>query len=195
MFARLAVQLFPMALKVHHSKRKEITMRIETMEDLFVEQLQDLYDAEERLVKALPKMAEAATSTDLRQAFSDHLKQTMGHVQRLEQVFSEMDKKAKGETCEAMKGLIEEGEEIVDNIDPSALRDAGLIAAANRVEHYEMAGYGTARAMAEALGLRQAASLLQQTLQEEKAADEKLTKLAETKVNKEAMGGKTRTAR
>jgi ferritin-like metal-binding protein YciE len=173
-------------------------MRIESMEDLFIEQIQDLYDAEERLVKALPKMADASTSSDLRSAFEDHLTQTKGQLQRLEQVFEEIGKKAKGDTCEAMKGLIEEGEEMIDNVEPSALRDAGLIAAANRVEHYEMAGYGCARAMAEALGLIKSAKLLEQTLEEERMADEKLTKIAMQKVNQEALrstGPKTRTAR
>jgi ferritin-like metal-binding protein YciE len=172
-------------------------MRIETMEDLFVEQIQDLYDAEERLVKALPKMAEASTTSDLRNAFEEHLQQTRGQLQRLEQVFSELGKKASGETCEAMKGLIEEGEEIIDDIKQSPLRDAGLIAIANRVEHYEIAGYGTARTMAQSLGLTRAVSLLEQTLEEEKQADAKLTRIAEQKVNQEALqyGRKTRTAR
>lgn len=172
-------------------------MRIETMDDLFIEQIQDLYDAEERLVKALPKMAEACTSSELRNAFEEHLQQTRGHVQRLEQVFSEVGKKAGGETCEAMKGLIEEGEDIIDDIKQSPLRDAGLIAAANRVEHYEMAGYGTARTMAQALGLTRSATLLEQTLEEEKQADAKLTRIAEQRVNQEAIqiGNRTRTAR
>jgi ferritin-like metal-binding protein YciE len=172
-------------------------MRIETMQDLFIEQIQDLYDAEERLVKALPKMAEAANSSELRKAFEDHLKETKGQVQRLEQVFSEIGEEAGGETCEAMKGLIEEGQEIIKAVKQSALRDAGLIAAANRVEHYEMAGYGVARALAETLGFTQSASLLEQTLEEERQADAKLTQLAEQKINQEAMqeSRKTRTAR
>src|SRR5262249_41721897 len=127
-----------MASKMHRAGRGT-SMRIETMEDLFIEQLQDLYDAEERLVKALPKMAEACTSTELRRAVEEHLEQTVGHVERLEKVFEDLGKKASGETCEAMKGLIEEGEDIIDDIEQSPLRDAGLIAAANRVEHYEMA--------------------------------------------------------
>jgi ferritin-like metal-binding protein YciE len=171
-------------------------MRIETMEDLFLEQIQDLYDAEERLIKALPKMAEATTTRELRSAFEEHLGQTRGHRDRLEQVFAELGQEASGETCEAMKGLIEEAEEMMDDIKASPLRDAGLIAAANRVEHYEMAGYGTARTMASALGLNRSASLLEQTLEEEKQADAKLTQIAEQKVNKEAiqMGGKTRRA-
>jgi ferritin-like metal-binding protein YciE len=174
---------------------KEKTMRIETMQDLFVEQIQDLYDAEERLVKALPKMAEAATSTELRSAFTDHLEQTKGHVKRLEQVFSEVGQKADRQTCEAMKGLIKEGEELIDEVKQSPLRDAGLIAAANRVEHYEMAGYGTARTLAESLGLSGAAKLLQQTLDEERQADAKLSKISVEKVIPQVTQAKTRTAR
>jgi ferritin-like metal-binding protein YciE len=172
-------------------------MSIETMEDLFVDQIEDLYDAEQRLVKALPKMAEASTSDDLRNAFEGHLEQTKGHVQRLEEVFAELGKDAKKKTCEAMKGLIKEGDEVSDEIDQSPLRDAGLIGAANRVEHYEMAAYGTARDLAKTLGLSRSAKLLEQTLEEEKEADAKLTKLAQSQVNPNAMraGSKTRTAR
>lgn len=172
-------------------------MSIETMEDLFVEEIEDLYDAEQRLVKALPKMAEAATSSELRSAFEDHLEQTRGHVRRLEEVFNELGRDAKTQTCEAMKGLIKEGEQIVDDIDQSPLRDAGMIGAANRVEHYEMAGYGTARALARSLGLSRAAQLLDETLEEEKQADAKLTQIAERSVNPQALssGSKTRTAR
>jgi ferritin-like metal-binding protein YciE len=162
-------------------------MKIETMEDLFLEQIEDLYDAERRLVKALPKMADATTSTTLRQAFQSHLLETEGHVSRLETIFRLLNKDAKAETCDAMKGLISEGEDVVGNIDESPLRDAGLIAAANRVEHYEIAAYGSARTFAQILGLDQAAALLEQTLQEEKKADQKLTKLAEGMVNEEAL--------
>jgi ferritin-like metal-binding protein YciE len=162
-------------------------MKIETMEELFLEQIEDLYDAERRLVKALPKMAEASTSTSLRQAFESHLLETEGHVGRLETIFRLLDKDAKGETCEAMKGLVSEGEDMVSHIEESPLRDAGLIAAANRVEHYEIAAYGSARTFAETLGLDQAAALLQQTLHEEKKADQKLTQLAESMVNEEAL--------
>lgn len=162
-------------------------MKIETMEDLFLEQVEDLYDAEKRLVKALPKMAEASTSISLRQAFQSHLMETEGHVSRLENIFRTLGKDAKGQTCDAMKGLISEGEDIVSDIDQSPLRDAGLIAAANRVEHYEIAAYGSARTFAETLGLKEAATLLEQTLQEEKKADQKLTQLAESMVNEEAL--------
>jgi len=161
-------------------------MKIESMEDLFLEQIEDLYDAEQRLVKALPKMAEATTSPALRQAFESHLGETKGHVTRLEQVFQALQKNPKGQTCDAMKGLIAEGEEMVSNTDQSPLRDAGLIAAANRVEHYEIAAYGSVQAFAKTLGIHEAVALLDATLTEEKKADEKLTKLAESLVNQEA---------
>jgi len=167
-------------------------MKIETMEDLFLEQIKDLYDAEQRLVKALPDMAEAATSPQLRQAIESHWKETKGHVDRLERIFNDLQTKPKGETCDAMKGLIEEGETIVSDTDASPLRDAGIIAAANRVEHYEIAAYGSARTFALTLGLSTAVSLLEQTLQEEKNADKKLTYFAESMINNEAL--KTSTA-
>jgi ferritin-like metal-binding protein YciE len=162
-------------------------MKIETMEDLFLEQVEDLYDAERRLVKALPKMAEAATSQTLRQAFESHLLETEGHVSRLETVFRTLGQDPEAHTCDAMKGLISEGEDIISDIDQSSLRDAGLIAAANRVEHYEIAAYGSARTFAQTLGMTEAASLLEQTLQEEKKADQKLTQLAENMINDEAL--------
>lgn len=161
-------------------------MKIESMEELFLEQIEDLYDAEERLVKALPKMAEASTSTSLRQAFESHLRQTEGHVTRLETIFRQMNKTPKGETCDAMKGLVSEGQDMVSHIDQSPLRDAGLIAAANRVEHYEIAAYGTVRTYARRLGFQDQAELLNQTLQEEGDTDKKLTTLAESYVNEEA---------
>jgi ferritin-like metal-binding protein YciE len=164
-------------------------MKIESMDNLFLEQIQDLYDAEQRLVKALPKMADEAVSPELQQAFRSHLEQTKGHVRRLETIFAQVGKDPKSKTCDAMKGLIEEGEDMVSDIERSSLRDAGLIAAANRVEHYEIAAYGSARTFAQTLGLSQAASLLQQTLEEEKAADAKLTTLAENMINDEALHG------
>jgi ferritin-like metal-binding protein YciE len=164
-----------------------VIMKIESMEDLFLEQIEDLYDAERRLVKALPKMAEASTSQTLRQAFQSHLIETEGHVSRLEKVFRIVGQDPKSHTCDAMKGLVSEGEDIVSDIDASSLRDAGLIAAANRVEHYEIAAYGSARTFAQALGLNEAATLLEQTLQEEKKADQKLTDIAESMVNSEAL--------
>ncbi|MGP0075151.1 MAG: ferritin-like domain-containing protein [Bryobacteraceae bacterium] len=159
-------------------------MKIENMHDLFVAQIEDLYDAEQRLVKALPKMAEAS-SGPLRQAIEAHLQETRGQVQRLERIFTLIGAKAKGETCEGMKGLIAEGEDAISETERSPLRDAAIIAAANRVEHYEIAAYGSTRAFAENLGLKDAVQLLQQTLEEEKRADQKLTSLA-TSINQQA---------
>jgi ferritin-like metal-binding protein YciE len=161
-------------------------MKIETMMDLFTSQIMDLYDAEQRLVKALPKMAEASVSPELRGAFETHLNETTGHVSRLEQIFQELGKKAKAETCDAMKGLISEGETIISDTEEEPIRDAGLIAAGNRVEHYEIAAYGAARSFAQKLGLTSAAGLLNRTLEEEKKADATLTRLATT-INSEAM--------
>ena len=162
-------------------------MKIETMEDLFLEQVEDLYDAERRLVKALPKMAEASTSQSLRQAFESHLLESEGHVSRLENIFRTLGQDPKAQTCDAMKGLVSEGEDLIGDIERSSLRDAGIIAAANRVEHYEIAAYGSARTFAQILGLNEAVSLLEQTLQEEKNADRKLTQIAESMVNDEAL--------
>jgi len=162
-------------------------MKIQTMQDLFVEQIEDLYDAEHQLVKALPKMAKAATSPDLRDAFESHLEQTKGHVERLEKVFATVKRKPKGQSCPAMQGLVDEGDEIVTNTEKSPLRDAGLIAAANRVEHYEIAAYGAARAFALPLGIEMAVDLLQATLDEEIAADAALSELADSRVNDQAL--------
>ena len=162
-------------------------MKIENMDDLFLAEIEDLYDCEKRLTKALPKMAKAATAPELKKAFESHLQETLGHVDRLEKVFSEIGKKPKAVPCEAIKGLIEEGEEMIENTDASPVRDAGIIAAANRVEHYEIAAYGSARTFAQTLGLDGAASLLEQTLEEEKKADKKLTQIAESMVNDEAL--------
>jgi ferritin-like metal-binding protein YciE len=167
-----------------------------SLEDLFVEQLKDLYDAENRLVDALPKMAEAATSSSLKRAFTEHLEETRNHVTRLEQVFNSIGLEAERQTCQAMKGLVSEGSEIIDSKGSNpAVLDAGLIAAAQRVEHYEMAGYGTARTFAEQLGMREAADLLQSTLNEEGAADKKLTQLAMQKINAEALRATAKTYR
>lgn len=162
-------------------------MKIETMEDLLLAQIQDLYDAEQRLVKALPKMAEATTSSQLRQAFTSHLSETKGQVERLERIFDELREDPKATTCDAMKGLIKEGETVISDTDQSPVRDAGLIAAANRVEHYEIAAYGSARTFAETLGLANVARLLEETLQEEKKADQTLTQIGENVVNDNAM--------
>src|ERR1700730_5049145 len=153
-------------------------MKIETLSTLLNEELKDIYDAEKRLVKALPKMAKAASAPDLRRAFEEHLAVTKKHVERLEQVFELLGVPAKAKTCAGMKGLIEEGEETMKEDAADQLMDAALIGAAQRVEHYEMAAYGTARALAEHLGNQEAADLLQETLEEEKEADEKLTEIA-----------------
>ena len=161
-------------------------MKLESLRDLLVEQLQDLYDAENRITKALPKMAKAATSPALKAAFEKHLRETEGQVTRLEQVFEALGEKAKTKTCKAMQGLIAEGEETMDeNAEPEVL-DAALIASAQRVEHYEMAGYGTVRSYAKLLKEDAIVRLLEQTLEEEKATDEALTTLAESSINIEA---------
>lgn len=162
-------------------------MKLETLQDLFLDELRDLYDAENQLVKALPKMAKASTSSQLRQAFESHLQETQGHVERLDRIFSQLNQKTGGESCDAMKGLVKEGEKIASHIEESPLRDAGLIGAANRVEHYEIAAYGTARTFAQMLGYTDAAQLLQTTLKEEEAADRKLTQIAEGMVNDNAL--------
>jgi len=149
-----------------------------TLEDLLVEQVRDLYDAEKQLVRALPKMAEAATSEDLQQAIQSHLEETKNQVSRLERVFEELDKPAKGKACKAMRGLVEESGEALDGKSQAPLTDLSIIAAAQRVEHYEISAYGTARAIALQLGQETIASLLEETEEEEKAADTKLTGIA-----------------
>ena len=157
-------------------------MKIESMEDLMVHELQDLRSAEEQLVEALPKMAAAANSPQLKKAFNDHLKQTKTHLTRAEKALQHLGKGPGNMKCKGMEGLVEEGEEAIKNvIDPETL-DVALIGAAQRVEHYEIAGYGTARAHAEELGLTDIADLLQLTLDEEGAADKLLTQLAEGRV-------------
>ncbi len=162
-------------------------MKLQTLEDLYLDQLRDLYSAENQIVKALPKMAKGCESEELRDAFQEHLDQTEGHVERLEEIFERLGVKGKGKKCVAMEGLLEEGKEILSmNAEPH-VRDAALIAAAQRVEHYEMAGYGCARTFARLLGDTEAADLLQQTLDEEGEADKKLTDIAESAINVEAM--------
>jgi len=161
-------------------------MKITTLHDLYVEELKDLYNAENQLLKALPKMAKAATSEDLRQAFTDHLEETKGQVVRLETIFKSLDASPKGKKCKAMEGLIEEGKEVLEEDMDESVKDAALIAAAQRVEHYEMAGYGCVRTFARLLGYDEQADLLQETLDEEGAADHKLTELAESVINIEA---------
>jgi ferritin-like metal-binding protein YciE len=161
-------------------------MKLQTLQDLLVHELKDLYSAEKQLVKALPKMAEAATNAELRAGFEEHLKQTKNHVTRLEKIASTYDFKLNGHHCKAMAGLIEEGGELISEDAEDAVRDAALIGAAQRVEHLEIAGYGTARALAQRLGYDETVELLSATLEEEKATDEKLTELAESTVNEEA---------
>jgi ferritin-like metal-binding protein YciE len=153
-------------------------MTITTLEDLLVEQVRDLYDAEKQLVRALPKMAEAASSEDLQQAIQSHLEETKNQVSRLERVFEELDKPAKAKACKAMRGLVEEGDEALDGKSQAPLTDLSIIAAAQRVERYEISAYGTARAIALQLGQETIASLLEETEEEEKAADTKLTDIA-----------------
>ena len=150
----------------------------EGLKELYVDELKDLYSAENQLVKALPKMAKAAASEELKAGFEEHLEQTKGHVQRLEQIFEMLDESPKGKKCKGMEGLIEEGSEIIEEDFEDALLDSALIGAAQRVEHYEIAAYGTVRAFAEELGESEHASLLAETLEEEKQTDEKLTELA-----------------
>jgi ferritin-like metal-binding protein YciE len=164
-------------------------MKMRTLQDLLHEQVRDLLDAEKQLLKALPKMAEAASTAALRQAFEHHLTETQGQVRRLERVFEILGHSPRGKHCAAMEGLVEEGSEMIDlNAEPE-VRDAGLIAAAQRVEHYEIAGYGTVCAWAEQLGMAEVKELLGQTLEEEKRADELLTQIAERQVNVQSVAG------
>jgi ferritin-like metal-binding protein YciE len=160
-------------------------MSVGTMDELFVDELKDLYSAEKQITRALPKLVKAATSDDLRQAFQSHLQETNGHVTRLEKAFEILGKSPKGKTCVGMKGVLEEGAEVLEDTDKGEVRDAGLISAAQRVEHYEMAGYGSARDFAKLLGQTEIAELLEETLEEEKAADKKLTSISK-QVNAEA---------
>ncbi len=161
-------------------------MKLNSLDDLLVEELQDLYDAESQLVKALPKMAKAASNDTLKRAFEEHLEQTKGHVNRLEQVFQSLGQKAKSKTCEAMKGLVEEASDFLDESAEASVRDAGMIACAQKVEHYEISGYGSVRTWAQQLGHHEAVRLLQQTLDEEAATDKKLTQIAESMSNRQA---------
>ena len=160
-------------------------MSVDSIEKLFIEELKDLYSAENQITKALPKMASAATSKELKQAFEHHLRQTEGHIERLEQICRILGTNPKGKTCEGMKGVIEEGNSMLKEADEGSVRDAALISAAQRVEHYEMAAYGTVRTYANQLGQSQCARLLEQTLEEEKQTDQKLTSIA-SKVNVQA---------
>jgi ferritin-like metal-binding protein YciE len=154
-------------------------MQLNSLEDLLVNELKDLYSAEKQLIKALPKMAKAANSKGLQNGFTKHLKQTETHVSRLEKVFEELGVSPRGKKCKAMEGLIEEGQEVIEEDADPSVKDAALIAAAQKVEHYEIAGYGCVRTYANLLNHKRAATLLQQTLEEEGETDKSLTSLAE----------------
>jgi ferritin-like metal-binding protein YciE len=164
----------------------ESDMTLSSLRELLVDQLKDLYSAESQLVKALPKVAKGASSTSLKQALEHHLEETRGHVDRLEQIGKILNVKVSGKKCKGMEGLLEEGKEVLSARGCEATIDAGIVAAAQRVEHYEMAAYGTARALVEQLGYTDVASLLLLTLNEEKAADQKLTEVVEQQVYPEA---------
>jgi ferritin-like metal-binding protein YciE len=158
-------------------------MQLETLKDLYIHELKDLYSAEQQLVKALPKMAKAARNKELAAGFQQHLEQTKGHTQRLEQILSSHKQTSRGPKCKGMEGIVAEGAELIEEEADEEIKDAGLISAAQRVEHYEMAGYGTARTYADLLNDKEGANLLEMTLEEEKATDQKLTKLAKSAVN------------
>ena len=161
-------------------------MHMQDLQDLYVEELRDLYNAEKQLVKALPKMAKKASHDELKQAFTTHLEETKGHVERLEQIFEKLGKRAGGKTCKAMQGIVEEGKEMMEEDAEPDVMDAALIAAAQRAEHYEIAAYGTVRTYAKLLGDNQAARVLQTTLDEEGKTDKLLTDLAESSINVDA---------
>lgn len=161
-------------------------MSLESMQDLLLDELKDIYSAEKQITKALSKMAKGTTSPELKQAFETHLAETKGQIERLDQIFEMLGKTSRGKVCHGMQGVLEEGSEMLSETDKGELRDAGLISAAQRVEHYEMAAYGCVRNYAELLGMNDVAKLLAATLAEEKAADEKLSKISES-VNSEAL--------
>lgn len=166
-------------------------MKMTSLQDLLIDELKDLYSAETMLLKALPKMARAATNPDLRAAFEEHLEQTQGQKERLEQIFEGLGMKAKAKPCEGMKGIIEEGEEMMKKQAEDATMDAALVAAAQKAEHYEIASYGTCRTWAQTLGLDEAVNLLQQTLNEEEETDKRLTQLAVSGLNQLSAGGES----
>ena len=165
---------------------KEANMTVKTLNDLFVETLKDLYYVEKKLVKTLPKMAEKASSDDLRQAIEEHLAETETHVERLEQVFELLDQRPSAKTCEALEGLLKEAEEVTSEIDDEQTLDAAIISSAQTVEHYEIARYGTLACWAAEIGNTEISELLEQTLEEERAADEKLSEIAEDSINQRA---------
>jgi ferritin-like metal-binding protein YciE len=164
-------------------------MEVDSLRKLYVEELKDLYSAEKQILQALPKMVKKATNPQLKNAFQEHLEVTQVHVERLERIFEGLGKPARGKKCKAMEGLLEEGKEMMAEDMEDDVMDAALISAAQRVEHYEMAGYGTVRTWAQEMGETAAAKLLQETLDEERNADKSLTQLAETTINIEAMAG------
>lgn len=163
-------------------------MKENNLKELYLDELHDLFDAEQQLIKALPKMAKAATSDELRQGFEEHLEQTKAHARRLEQIFESMGETAKGKKCKGMAGLVSEGSQMLKEDFEGKVKDAGIISAAQRVEHYEIAAYGTVRDFANLIGESEAASLLEQTLNEEKETDRKLTELSE-RINPMALHG------
>ncbi len=166
-------------------------MSLDTLHELLLEELQDLYSAEQQLVKALPKLAEKVTTASLREAITSHLRETEGHVTRLEAAFQSLGERASGKKCKGMDGLLDEAEDMAGEKGTDAVRDAGIIAGAQRVEHYEIAAYGCAIAFARQMGHQQVVTLLEETLAEEKAANEKLTALAEEEVNQHALAAST----
>lgn len=169
-------------------------MSLDSLQSLFQDELKDILHAEKQLLQALPRMAKAAATPELQNAFSSHLKETEGHVDRLERIFGELGMPARGKVCRGMKGLIEEGKEMLEEGDAGPVLDAALIGAAQRVEHYEIAAYGTLRAYAQLLGLENIAGLLAETLSEEEAADEKLSTIAEGEVNANAAAARGETS-
>jgi ferritin-like metal-binding protein YciE len=161
---------------------EDLAMKLPSLRELLVDELKDLYSAETQLVKALPKVAKHTSTPSLKEAITNHLEETRGHVERLQQIAEILDCKVTGKKCKGMEGLLEEGDELLNAEGNEAVLDAGIVAAAQRVEHYEMAAYGSARTMAELLGHEDVVALLQQTLDEEKAADQKLTEVVESEV-------------
>jgi ferritin-like metal-binding protein YciE len=177
-----------MAFEVLKGIFKSAGAPLNSLQDLFVCELRDIYNAENQILKALPKMEQAATNQELKDAFRQHEQQTRGHVQRLEQIFRTLNLSPKGEGCEGMEGLIDEGQELLWTKATGEVKNAGLICCAQKVEHYEIAAYGTLRTWARQLGHQEAARLLEQTLNEEKSTDQTLNRIAESAVNLQASG-------
>jgi ferritin-like metal-binding protein YciE len=172
---------------MQHTINAEDAMAGESLQDVYIEQLKDLYSAEHQILKALPKLAEASTHSELQKAFKEHEVMTRTHVERLDKIFTQLGEKGSGHKCKGMEGLLAEGDELLEEHEPSEALDAAMIAAAQRVEHYEIAGYGSVRTFANMLGLADQAELLQKTLDEEGATDKRLSTLAETVVNIDAV--------